>query len=175
MSLTIPMLNALCAERQAQDAQWGGREHDATHTIEEWQQYLHDHTARLTSDPDPKQRLIKIAALALAAAEVQSTLYAACWGDHVVIERTHDYAIRKLIDDVLTKHADGWRTPQELRGDEGSETSRAPKVYEVALHLATVSGHDDDGEAIYEPGLLICDQTIVMTYNEWAKAWEAGQ
>lgn len=194
MGLTIPTLNALCAERRAQDAQWGGREHDATHTIEEWQQYLHDHTARLTNDPDPKQRLIKIAALALAAAEVQPTQYAACWGEHTVIERTHDYAIDKLIEDVLSEHAEGWRTPDELvAGDDGRNLEHLPQQYEVTLHVAEphrwgdvrddypwrdmddTPDYDDDEAIVYSAGKQLRKETITMRYNKRREEWEADR
>lgn len=61
------------AERAKQDEQWGGPDHDDEHSPQEWAQYLHKqwlaaaHESELGGDY--RGRLIKIAALAVAAAE----------------------------------------------------------------------------------------------------------
>jgi len=59
-------------ERAAQDRQWGGPEHDDAHRERDWEDILHKHAYRLVdclgeASPDYRQRLIKIAALAVAA------------------------------------------------------------------------------------------------------------
>lgn len=78
------------AERNRQDQQWDGPEHDDDHTSYDWSAFIHHHTAKLhllrrehgrlrgephewvESDgpaPDYRERLVKIAALAVAAIE----------------------------------------------------------------------------------------------------------
>lgn len=52
-------------ERIKQIQQWGGAEHDDTHNVWDWFNYIH-YQMEL---PDPQSRLIKIAALAIAALE----------------------------------------------------------------------------------------------------------
>ena len=69
-------------ERKAQDKQWGGPEHDDGHPPQAWREMLERHVAKLTTfmgsnnNPneyvtadDYRDRLIKIAALAIAAAQ----------------------------------------------------------------------------------------------------------
>lgn len=61
------------SERRRQDEQWGGPDHDDEHSPQEWAQFLHKqwlaaaHEAELGGDY--RGRLVKIAALAVAAAE----------------------------------------------------------------------------------------------------------
>jgi hypothetical protein len=67
------------AERDRQDAQWGGEEHDDGHTAHDWLRYIghqaqraHDETlsddrTQLVDPEHYRQRLVKIAALAFAA------------------------------------------------------------------------------------------------------------
>lgn len=69
------------AERDRQDAQWGGPEHDDGHTAHDWLRYIghqaqraHDETlsddrTQLVDPEHYRQRLVKIAALAVAALE----------------------------------------------------------------------------------------------------------
>lgn len=76
------ILTQVTAERCNQDIQWGGAEHDDEHTPLDWEAALDDHVRRLTVGvsgetyvityapaPDYRERLIKIAALACAAAQ----------------------------------------------------------------------------------------------------------
>lgn len=58
------------AERAQQDAQWGGGAHDDGHTPAEWATYIHYQMRRFTfDDSDARARLVKVAALAVAAIE----------------------------------------------------------------------------------------------------------
>lgn len=67
------------AERVTQDEQWGGEEHDDTHTRREWIGFVSDHADRAkkavgrgqrTIDLDEyRQQLVEIAALCFAAIE----------------------------------------------------------------------------------------------------------
>lgn len=68
----------IAAERCAQDIQWGGVDHDDQHTPEDWEDVLRNHVMRLNvfdgvggliPATDYRQRLIKIAAVACAAAQ----------------------------------------------------------------------------------------------------------
>lgn len=65
---TIDLINY---ERSKQDAQWGGIEHDKLHTPIEWASYIHYQASMVSQGPpnSVKQRLAKIAALAVAALE----------------------------------------------------------------------------------------------------------
>ena len=77
------LVETVLAERNAQDAQWGGAEHDANHDMRDWHVYIAKqlHRAGVIADADERfgatdeqraeyrQRLVKIAALALAAME----------------------------------------------------------------------------------------------------------
>ena len=56
-------------ERRRQDAQWGGPEHDDTHSSDDWFKYISYQIDRARYDTDKRSRLIKIAALATAAVE----------------------------------------------------------------------------------------------------------
>lgn len=59
------------AERAAQDAQWGGHEHDDQHGIEAFAEFIDGQLTKCAHGRglDSRQRFIKIAALALAAVE----------------------------------------------------------------------------------------------------------
>lgn len=57
-------------EREAQDVQWGGPEHDDGHTITDWQRFLHERVLRLgDAGVSDRDLLIQVAALAVAAVE----------------------------------------------------------------------------------------------------------
>jgi hypothetical protein len=79
------ILQQIVAARCAQDVQWGGRAHDDEHTPSDWYQLLSVHVARLVRRPgideapmdDYRQRLVKIAAIAGAAAQAWDRLQAA--------------------------------------------------------------------------------------------------
>ena len=66
------IFNEIEDERLHQDEKWGGPEHDDTHSPEEWWAILFDHCDRLVdsggqAEGDYRERLIKIAAIAVAA------------------------------------------------------------------------------------------------------------
>jgi hypothetical protein len=62
-------------ERKRQDQLWGGREHDDTHDEWDWLQYLTrmlektDRAILNQNMPVYRERLVKLAAIAIAAAE----------------------------------------------------------------------------------------------------------
>lgn len=58
-------------ERQAQDARWGGAEHDDTHTPFEWTGFIGKQSLSIVGPPCKanRARFVKIAALAVAAIE----------------------------------------------------------------------------------------------------------
>ncbi len=67
------------AERERQDAQWGGPEHDDHHTVEDWCSILFDRVERAQSEIEGyyaevshqtyRHRLVQVAAVAVAAIE----------------------------------------------------------------------------------------------------------
>lgn len=61
------------AERAAQDAQWGGKDHDDKHTNFDWIAYLVKHIGRSVQWPFNvnifRAQMVKVAALAVAAIE----------------------------------------------------------------------------------------------------------
>lgn len=74
------VLEAIQAERVRQDAQWGGPEHDDTHNLFDWVDFIVAQAEKFGQQtlargeaywatPDARQRLVKIAALAVAALE----------------------------------------------------------------------------------------------------------
>lgn len=65
MSLQTVILDVV-EERVRQDIQWGGPAHDDMHLEFEWMDLIHGQTGRLGN---ARERLIKIAALAVAAVE----------------------------------------------------------------------------------------------------------
>lgn len=56
-------------EREHQDAQWGGPEHDDQHTGYDWLEFIEYQTGKINDPPSYREGLIKIAALAVAALE----------------------------------------------------------------------------------------------------------
>lgn len=75
----VRVLQEIADERWRQDRQWGGPQHDDGHGPEVWEDLLRQHVTRLNvfdgkgglvPAPDYRQRLVKVAALALAAAQV---------------------------------------------------------------------------------------------------------
>lgn len=66
----------IAAERQRQDAKWGGHDHDDTHGWHEWIDYIAEHAGKAYSSDDndesyanARRRYIEVAALAVAAVE----------------------------------------------------------------------------------------------------------
>lgn len=65
-----PVMLAVMAERQRQDAQWGGPKHDDTHTLRDWFFFINHQIAHyLHRRQGARMTLIKIAALCFAAVE----------------------------------------------------------------------------------------------------------
>jgi hypothetical protein len=74
------VFNEIREERQRQDEQWGGPEHDDTHDPLAWVGFIADQQEKVAvgaitrgesyyTTPDCRQRIVKIAALAVAALE----------------------------------------------------------------------------------------------------------
>lgn len=77
------VLQDIVAERNAQDVQWGGPAHDDRHAPEEWLEYIEkqlDYANALIgmseSDPEYRERLVKIAACAIAAIQALDRYHA---------------------------------------------------------------------------------------------------
>lgn len=70
----VSALNEVADERARQDAQWGGPAHDDGHGPSDWRGLLGEHVGRLVvvhgqASADYRERLVKIAAIAVAAVE----------------------------------------------------------------------------------------------------------
>lgn len=66
------IVDEIDAERDRQDAQWGGPEHDDEHTVGHWFNFIDyqsDRWEESTSIAESRERLVKIAALAIAGIE----------------------------------------------------------------------------------------------------------
>ena len=72
------ILEAIRAERARQDEQWGGVEHDVEHWPKDWLRFIEEHAHKALVDgdtfvvgpqyaPDFRQRMVEVAALAVAA------------------------------------------------------------------------------------------------------------
>lgn len=82
-ALRLLALSNICEERVRQDKQWGGRAHDDTHSQQDWLHFIYHQVGVAGAEisvPDPtrhvddvtaayRSRLVKVAALALAAIE----------------------------------------------------------------------------------------------------------
>lgn len=69
---TIPgVLGEVLAERTKQDAQWGGPDHDDDHSPEDFVRFIGAQAVKCEygRGPNVRERLVKIAALAVAAVE----------------------------------------------------------------------------------------------------------
>lgn len=62
-------IGAIYAERIRQDMEWGGPHRDDEHTILDWCKHVQKQINRASVNNDARKRLIKIAALAVAALE----------------------------------------------------------------------------------------------------------
>jgi hypothetical protein len=62
------ILDEIDRERDAQDKQWGGETHDDSHEQYDWLRFIDYQENRMNSN-DYRERMIKIAALAIAAVE----------------------------------------------------------------------------------------------------------
>ena len=73
----LESISHIIKERKKQDEQWGGAEHDDTHNTDDWfgfiehqiQKYKEAPTKDRYSFYEPRERLVKIAALAVAGIE----------------------------------------------------------------------------------------------------------
>lgn len=67
----LDILSEILKERAYQDAKWGGSSHDDTETEENWQKYITEYANAQgsSSDYDFRKRMVKVAALAVAAIE----------------------------------------------------------------------------------------------------------
>jgi hypothetical protein len=67
----IKAVAAILNERRYQDEKWGGSEHDDTETEENWQRYITEYANAQgrSSSYDFRKRMVKVAALAMAAIE----------------------------------------------------------------------------------------------------------
>jgi hypothetical protein len=69
----LDLYGEIKAERERQDAKWGGAKHDDTHTNFDWIVYLTKHVGKAVSWPFDKSRfrtqMVRVAALAVAAIE----------------------------------------------------------------------------------------------------------
>lgn len=67
---TNKVLALVAEERQRQNAQWGGEEHDDGHDYYDWRKFiLKQLNLTFPGDDEELERFVKIAALATAAAE----------------------------------------------------------------------------------------------------------
>lgn len=66
------ILNEVKAERVAQDAQWGGPDHDDEHSAQEFIGFIEAQLRKCErgTGPDTRERLVKVAALAVAAIQM---------------------------------------------------------------------------------------------------------
>lgn len=63
-------LSDVLKERHRQDAKWGGPEHDDEHTPDEWERFIMKRIPlESANDPTFRQRMVEVAALAVAAIE----------------------------------------------------------------------------------------------------------
>ena len=77
-----PIFEEIVGERLRQDAQWGGQDHDDAHGQADWYDILWGHVDRLLDCggralPDYRERLVKIAAITVAAIEAHDRRAAA--------------------------------------------------------------------------------------------------
>lgn len=69
------ILNEVAIERERQDRKWGGPEHDDSHSVSEFVQWIQDYSgwarmmASMRSRDKTRKRLVQVAALAVAAVE----------------------------------------------------------------------------------------------------------
>jgi hypothetical protein len=72
MSERGKILEEIHVERRAQDKQWGGANHDADNSLSDWRSYILKQLRLVETNATPQEyrpRLVKIAALAIAALE----------------------------------------------------------------------------------------------------------
>jgi hypothetical protein len=80
--MTQHVIDEIDAERARQDVQWGGPAHDDQHHPDEWIDYINKQAragwlAAVTPHPvEYRERLVKIAALAVAALESMTRISA---------------------------------------------------------------------------------------------------
>lgn len=67
MKTRTKVLHEVAAERKYQDKKWGGPSHDDMETQEKWLEYIAQYSNK--ADVDFRTRMVKVAALAVAAIE----------------------------------------------------------------------------------------------------------
>lgn len=65
----VAIVAEIHAERDRQDAQWGGVEHDDCHSSSDWMDFIDHQLDRWHEEGEARVRLIRIAALAIAGIE----------------------------------------------------------------------------------------------------------
>lgn len=66
------ILDEIIQERKIQDAEWGGQRHDDTHDWYDWREIIYRQMMLMSMESDDarrRKRLIKVAAVAMAAVE----------------------------------------------------------------------------------------------------------
>ena len=63
------ILDEIKAERMEQDKQWGGPSHDDHHTTTDWMRYITYQAQQSVNPNEFRERMVKVAALAVAAIE----------------------------------------------------------------------------------------------------------
>lgn len=78
LTLHGPVISIIASERQRQDEEWGGPTHDDEHTLADWVGFIDYQTTKfdMEGDNDNPERLVKIAALAIAALEAHQRRHA---------------------------------------------------------------------------------------------------
>lgn len=74
MKAILPsVIEQITTERNLQDEQWGGESHDDSHSSFEFREFIEKQLSFITDNPEEfvenRNRLIKVAALAIAAIE----------------------------------------------------------------------------------------------------------
>ena len=73
LSNDVKVIAAVITERKRQDMQWGGPDHDDTHSAGDWLRYMGQQATKITcgrtQGHNVRECFIKIAALAVAAVE----------------------------------------------------------------------------------------------------------
>jgi len=69
MTYQEKIIEEILAEREYQDHKWGGDAHDDSHSSIDWVAFITKHLGRAVEGNTFRQQMVKVAALAVAAAE----------------------------------------------------------------------------------------------------------